>query len=68
MNAVMQAVERTLGEAGARAGIHLWGDFSARSPQRQEWVDLCRWGGAVIGVLCLTSSVAAVILAWLERV
>jgi hypothetical protein len=68
MNAVMHVVERTLGEAGARAGIHLWGDFSARSPQRQEWLDLCRWGTVTIGVLCLTSSVAALILTCLERI
>lgn len=63
----MQVLERTLGELRARAGIRLWGDFSARSPQRQEWADLCRWGSVAIGVLCLTSTVAAMILAWLER-
>jgi hypothetical protein len=65
MNAVMQVVERTLDEAGARAGIHLWGDFSARSPQREEWIALCRLGSVAIGVLCLTSTVAAIILACL---
>ena len=68
MDAVMQAVERTLGEARARAGIRLWGDFSARSPQQQEWSELCRVGSVAIGVLCLTSSVAAIILTCLEHV
>ena len=67
MDAVIQVVERTLGAARARGGIHLWGDFSAQSPQRQEWADLCRWSSVAIGVLCLTSSVAAVILACLEH-
>ena len=64
---MMQGVGRTPGEARERAGIRLWGDFSARSPQRQEWVDLCRWSSVTIGVLCLTSTVAAVILSFLER-
>lgn len=35
--------------------------------QRQEWAELCKLGSVVIAVLCLTSSVAALILAWLER-
>jgi hypothetical protein len=67
MNAVMHMVERTLGELRARAGIRLWGDFSARSPQRQEWAELCQWSSVTIGVLCLTATVAALILAFLER-
>jgi hypothetical protein len=67
MNALMHVVERTLGEVRARAGIRLWGDFSARSPQRQEWAELCQWSSVTIVVLCLTSTVAAVILAFLEQ-
>ena len=63
----MQVMERTLGEVRAGAGIRLWGDFSARSPQRQEWAELCRWSSVTVGVLCLTSTVAAIILACIER-
>lgn len=34
-----------------------------RPPQQDTWADLCKWGAVAIGVLCLTSAVAALILA-----
>lgn len=43
-------------------GMHLLQDFSARPQDREKWNELWSSGAVVVGVLCLTSSIAALIL------
>ena len=56
MSAVMQVVAR----------LHLLDEFSARPQLQERWAELCRSGAVAVAFLCLTSSVAALILAFLE--
>jgi hypothetical protein len=65
----MQAITQTMNGAAVRgsamfAGLHLLDDFPMRPQQREKWAELCRLGAAAIGFLCVTSSIAAVILAY----
>jgi hypothetical protein len=72
MTAGMEVIAQTVTGAATRgsamiAGLHLLDDFPMRPGQREKWAELCRLGAAVIGFLCVTSSVAALILAYLEK-
>lgn len=69
----MQASETNVGGAAARwlarlAPLHFLDDYPANLQQREAWAELCRWGAVAIGVPCLTSGIAALILAWVERI
>jgi hypothetical protein len=48
------------------ARLHLLDEFSARPQLQERWAELCRSGAVAVAFLCLTSSVAALILAFLE--
>ena len=45
------------------ASLRLLDDYPARPQQRETWAELCKWGAVAIGVPCLTSAVAVLILA-----
>ena len=48
------------------AGLHLFDDFLARPQELERWTELFRTGAVAVAFLCLTSSIAAFILALLE--
>jgi hypothetical protein len=67
----MQAIGTNVSGAAARwlarvAPLHFLDDYPANLQQREAWAELCRWGAVAIGVPCLTSGVAALILAIAE--
>jgi hypothetical protein len=43
-------------------------ELAQRAEHDDRWAELCKWGAVTVGVLCLTSLTAALILAYLERV
>jgi hypothetical protein len=68
----MHAIETDVSGAGARwlarlAPLHFLDDYPGNLQQREAWAELCRWGGVAIGVPCLTSGAAALILALVEQ-
>jgi hypothetical protein len=68
----MQVIEANVSGAAARllarvAPLHFLDDYPAHPQQRETWAELCKWGAVAIGVPCLTSGVAVLILAIVER-
>jgi hypothetical protein len=68
----MQISGATMSEAAARflariAPLRFLDDYPARPQQHETWAELCKWGAVAIGVPCLTSAVAALILALVEN-
>jgi hypothetical protein len=43
-------------------------ELAQRADHEDRWAELCKWGAVTVGVLCLTSLTAALILAYLEHV
>ena len=43
-------------------------ELALRAEHEDRWAELCKWGAVSVGVLCLTSLTAALILAYFERV
>ncbi len=43
-------------------------ELAQRAEYEDRWAELCKWGAVAVGVLCLTSLTAALILAYLEHV
>ena len=43
-------------------------ELALRAENEDRWAELCKWGAVSVGVLCLTSLTAALILAYLEHV
>jgi hypothetical protein len=67
MQATGTNVSRTAARWLARfAPLHFLDEYPANLQQREAWAELCRWGAIAIGVPCLTSGVAALILALVE--
>lgn len=42
-------------------------ELAQRADHEDRWAELCKWGAVTVGVLCLTSLTAALILAYLEH-
>ncbi|MDB5954514.1 hypothetical protein [Ramlibacter sp.] len=43
-------------------------ELAQRAEHEDRWAELCKWGAVAVGVLCLTSLTAALILTYLEHV
>ena len=43
-------------------------ELALRAETEDRWAELCKWGAVTVGVLCLTSLTAALILSYLEHV
>ena len=42
-------------------------ELAQRAENEDRWAELCKWGAVAVGVLCLTSLTAALILTYLEH-
>jgi hypothetical protein len=42
-------------------------ELAQRAEHEDRWAELCKWGAVSVGVLCLTSLTAALILAYAEH-
>ena len=68
----MQAIGAHVSAAAARwlariAPLRFLDDYPAHPQQREIWAELCKWSAVAVGVPCLTSGVAALILAMVEH-
>ena len=59
--------------AASAKGWELLSDFNLaeelalRAETEDRWAELCKWSAVAVGVLCLTSLTAALILAYVEN-
>ena len=42
-------------------------ELARRAEHDDRWAELCKWGAVSVGVLCLTSLTAALILTYVEH-
>ena len=47
--------------------LYLAEELALRAENEDRWAELCKWGAVAVGVLCLTSLTAALILAYIAH-